>query len=80
MDYPFIYFKGIKKGKFLELGAGLGRMALGKDFLFPNSSFFLNNNYELSDIIAIDKLTNFYMFQQMKFMVRLMKGLGRRIH
>ena len=26
MDYPFIYFKGIKKGKFLELGAGSGEM------------------------------------------------------
>ncbi len=26
MDYPFIYFKGIKKGKFLELGSGSGDM------------------------------------------------------
>jgi SAM-dependent methyltransferase len=26
MDYPFVYFKGLKKGKFLELGAGSGEM------------------------------------------------------
>lgn len=26
MDYPFIYFKDIKKGKFLELGSGSGGM------------------------------------------------------
>jgi SAM-dependent methyltransferase len=26
MDYPFVYFKDIKKGKFLELGAGSGEM------------------------------------------------------
>jgi SAM-dependent methyltransferase len=28
MDYPFIYFKDIKKGKFLELGAGSGEMLI----------------------------------------------------
>ena len=26
MDYPFTYFNGIKKGKFLELGSGSGDM------------------------------------------------------